>query len=296
MGGTRFFGIGTVRRLVEDGHNVTVATRGLTPDSFGDSVERITFDHRYAESIHSAFEGRHYDAVIDKIAFSSNDVKRVAENVSFDRYILMSTCGVYGDRRGLSIGEECFDPYSYGIVWGERRWGNDTAGDFDYDEGKRQAESAAALLLPEKKCVMVRYPVVMGRGDYTKRLRFYIEHTLSGKPMYISNLTKKVTYMYAEEAASLFADLLGTDVSGPLNGCCDGYLTIEDILRYTEKQTGKKAVISSEGAPAPYNGFADDTLYSNEKAKRSGIVFSEHKSWIYGLIDHYIEELEKENI
>lgn len=31
LGGTRFFGIDTVHELLRKGHDVTIATRGLTP-------------------------------------------------------------------------------------------------------------------------------------------------------------------------------------------------------------------------------------------------------------------------
>ena len=44
IGGTRFFGVHTVNELVKRGHLVTIATRGLAKDSFGDKVKRIIFD------------------------------------------------------------------------------------------------------------------------------------------------------------------------------------------------------------------------------------------------------------
>lgn len=42
IGGSRYFGIHMVNKLLEQGHEVTIATRGKTPDSYGDKVERIT--------------------------------------------------------------------------------------------------------------------------------------------------------------------------------------------------------------------------------------------------------------
>ncbi len=44
LGGTRFFGVHLVCALLEDGHEVTIATRGRTPDSFGSQVSRIVVD------------------------------------------------------------------------------------------------------------------------------------------------------------------------------------------------------------------------------------------------------------
>ena len=44
LGGTRYFGIHLVNDLLAMGHNVTIATRGQTPDTFGDQVTRIHVD------------------------------------------------------------------------------------------------------------------------------------------------------------------------------------------------------------------------------------------------------------
>ncbi|MBR5091149.1 MAG: hypothetical protein IK093_17115, partial [Ruminiclostridium sp.] len=71
----------------------------------------------------------------------------------------------------------------------------------------------------------------------------------------------------------------------------DGSIAIDSIIRYTEEKTGKKAVISADGDPAPYNGFTVDTTYDTEKAKSFGITFRPHEDWIYELIDFYINEI-----
>ncbi|MBQ1571320.1 MAG: NAD-dependent epimerase/dehydratase family protein, partial [Clostridiales bacterium] len=74
LGGTRFFGIHMVNDLIEKGHDVTIATRGNTPDDFGDSVSRIRFERTDEDSIKAAIAGTHYDVIIDKIAYCSNDI------------------------------------------------------------------------------------------------------------------------------------------------------------------------------------------------------------------------------
>lgn len=40
IGGTRFFGIHMVNELLEKGHDVTIATRGISSDEYGDKVKR----------------------------------------------------------------------------------------------------------------------------------------------------------------------------------------------------------------------------------------------------------------
>lgn len=55
LGGTRLFGKVLVRNLIERGHNVTIATRGLTQDSYGDLVTRIIIDRENKKKYWKSF-------------------------------------------------------------------------------------------------------------------------------------------------------------------------------------------------------------------------------------------------
>lgn len=44
LGGTRLMGKHLVNALLEKGHRITVATRGITEDDFGDRVTRVLVD------------------------------------------------------------------------------------------------------------------------------------------------------------------------------------------------------------------------------------------------------------
>jgi len=44
IGGTRFFGYHITKRLLQDGHDVTLFNRSQTPDDFGHQVGRICGD------------------------------------------------------------------------------------------------------------------------------------------------------------------------------------------------------------------------------------------------------------
>ncbi|MBO4783437.1 MAG: NAD-dependent epimerase/dehydratase family protein, partial [Lachnospiraceae bacterium] len=61
IGGTRFFGIHMVKELLIKGHDVTIATRGLASDEFGDTVKRIKFERTNEQSVKEALSGTHYD-------------------------------------------------------------------------------------------------------------------------------------------------------------------------------------------------------------------------------------------
>ncbi len=91
IGGTRFFGIHMVNELLKKGHDVTIATRGKASDKYGDRVKRIIIERTNEASIKTALSSIHYDVVIDKIAYCSNDIKYVMEVVDCDKYIYMSS-------------------------------------------------------------------------------------------------------------------------------------------------------------------------------------------------------------
>ena len=118
IGGTRFFGINMVESLIEKGHNVTLATRGKTKDDFGQKVERIRFnlfDYRSCEILNN----QKYDTVIDKITYSSNEIKAVLENIKCNRFIHMSTANVY-ESFHFGIDESEFDANYGDYSWCDR--------------------------------------------------------------------------------------------------------------------------------------------------------------------------------
>ena len=134
LGGTRFFGVHTVNELIKKGHVVTIATRGITPDSFGNNVNRVIYDRNDKESITSILKGKYYDAIIDKTAYCSNDIKNTLESAEFGKYIYMSSTAVY-DPLHIDTKEEEFDPTKKKLMWCSRA-------DYSYNEVKKQAECA----------------------------------------------------------------------------------------------------------------------------------------------------------
>ena len=280
IGGTRFFGIHMVEEFLKMGHDITIATRGQASDSFGDRVKRIIIERTNEDSIRNAFKEKHYDVVIDKIAYCSNDIKYVMENISCDKYIYMSSTSVYAPKHMNTL-ETDFDGYSNDFVWCDRMA-------FPYEGIKRQAEYALWQKYQDKKWLAVRYPFTIGKDDYTKRLLFYVEHTMKSIPMNIDNLDYQMGYIRSDEAGKFIAFLVDKDVNGALNGSSGGTISIKEIIDYVEKKTGTKAIIDKEGDEAPYNGEPEYSI-NTEKANALGFRFSRLNDWIYELLDYYIE-------
>ena len=279
IGGTRFFGIHMVNELLTMGHDVTIATRGRVEDCFGDKVKRVKLERTSEESMCSALQGQHYDVVIDKLAYCSNDVKYVMEAVSCDKYICMSTTSVYEPKHMDT--QECeFDTLGKELIWCDRKA-------FPYAEIKRQAEYALWQKYEDRDFIAVRYPFVIGKDDYTKRLQFYVEHVVNSMPMYIDNPDAQMGFIRSDEAGKFLAFLADKDFNGAINGSSAGTISMREVVEYVESKTGKKAVLSEDGDKAPYNGEPEYSI-NTEQAVGLGYQFSVLKGWIYELLDYYI--------
>ena len=309
LGGTRFFGIHMVEDLLDAGHEVTIATRGNAKDSFGERVKRIIVERTSAESMKRALQEKHFDVVIDKLAYCSNDIRIAMDTIDCDRYIHMSSTAVYNPKK-LDTIEEDFNGQERPVIWCNRP-------DFPYDEIKRQAEYALWQEYSDRNWLAVRYPVVLGKDDYTNRLKFYVDHVISGTPMYIDNIDYQMSYIRSDEAGRFMAYLVDKDISGvfngayngvyngAFNGASDGTISLREIINYVEERTGKQAVLGKADKKdesvyesdtdmepqvvdkAPYNGDTEFSI-NTSKAKELGFEFSDIKDWIYDLLDYYI--------
>jgi len=283
FGGTRFFGVYLVEKLLENGHKVTIATRGLTKDHFGDRVKRLIVDRCDEKSLSSIFKSKEYDCIIDNICYASNDIKKLLDVAKCRRYIMTSTMSVYPAAKfRMDMKEEDFNPLLHPLKWYERQ-------DAPYDEIKRQAEAALFQMYSDKNVAAVRFPYVIGREDYTKRLYFYVEHVLKQIPMNIDNLQEKMSFIQAEEAGQFLAWMVQSGETGVFNAANKGTVTLEEILCLIEKKSGKKALLSQNGERAPYNGTPAYSI-NTKKAQRAGFQFKELGDFLPELLYFYMEK------
>lgn len=282
IGGTRFFGIPMVKKLLQTGHDVTIATRGIANDKFGTSVKRIKLDIYDSESVKSALYGKSYDVVIDKMGYGSLDIANILDNVECGRFIHMSTAGVY-TLDHYHIREEEFNPSNIPLAWYTR-------GERDYDTLKRLAEAAIVQKYVDVSSIMVRSPFVLGENDYTNRLCFYLEHIKLQKPMYVDNIDNHFCVANANELGEFMAELVDSDMEGPVNFCSNGLISIRDIVSYGEKLIGKQAIIAADGDVASYNGTLSNSLDVTRAEGVCGSI-SNVKDWIFNLIEANIDKL-----
>lgn len=282
LGGTRFFGIHLVNELLEKGHEVTIATRGITTDPFGSSVTRIIVERTDPDSMKEAFGKQKYDIVYDDIAFCSNDIKYALDNIICGRYIFVSTISVY-DKFHINMKEEEFNPLLGETVWCNRA-------DFTYNITKQEAERALFQVYEKQPSVAVRFPFVIGKDDYTKRLFFYVDHIKRECPMNIDNINEPLGFIHSNEAGRFLAFIGEQDFTGIVNSGSEDPISVGEIIDYTEKMTGKKAILTPEGDSAPYNG-ADSFSLDVRRGEELGFQFTKVRDWIWEVLDYYIYKL-----
>ncbi|AYJ46156.1 hypothetical protein IGI71_001345 [Enterococcus sp. DIV1279b] len=285
LGGTRFFGKYLVQSLIDQGLDVTIATRGNTKDSFGDQVNRIIFDRMEEESIKTALTKETYDVIYDNIAYTSNDIEILLRHVTPKRYIVTSSMSAYHELH-FDLSEADFDPAKepFRLVSSE---------EVDYAQGKRTVEEILTQKYSQIPSVFVRFPYVIGADDYTKRFTFYIDHLIKQKPMAVDNLTHQMGFVDAQEAGEFLAFLGTSSFTGPINGASKGTISLEEVLQYVSKKTGLSPLFSETGDQGSYNGTPAYSI-NVELAEEIGFSFSHLQDWIYQLCDWEIAQASNE--
>lgn len=281
LGGTRFFGKVLVTKLIDRGHNVTIATRGLTKDDYGNMVNRIVIDRENKDSIESALKGKSFDVIYDNICYSPNAAYILCDIIKdkTEKYIVVSSSAVYDFNRNIK--EEDFDPKQHIIRYGERD-------DFSYDEGKRQTE-AVIYQNYSVPTISVRFPVVISEDDYTKRLYSYVEAVIKEESLNIDNLDSEQSFISAKDAGEFLACLCDKECQGPINAACEGSITLREIINYIEISSNKHAKFNSSGKSGAYNGILDCSL-DTSKAKNIGFKFNYVNEYVLDLIDKYLKQ------
>lgn len=287
LGGTRFFGKRLVTNLMDSGADVTILTRGNSKDDLGNTVTRLTADRKDPDSLRQAVGSCDYDIVYDNICYTPEEAGYTAELFAgrVGHYVLTSTLSVY-DFADHPLKEEDFDPYRYPVV---RR---NSLSDYSYKEGKRQAE-AVLFSRHDLNVAAVRFPIVLGTDDYTKRLLFHIEHALKGEAIGLPAPDAQISFIHAEEAAQFLKWVGEVRFEGPINACSNGSVSVREIMDMIKENTGKIAALQpSAGSEhmSPF-GIPGDWTMDNSRAAAAGFSFWSLKEWMLQLISEYAKVL-----
>ena len=280
LGGTRFFGQKLVEQLLAAQHEVTIVTRGMSENPFGHQVEHIKVDRKDTDAFKQALTNKEFDVVYDNICYSPNEAKQLCEifNGSIQKLVFTSTLSTY-EANGNPHAEGDFDPYTYEIRMGDTP-------EFTYGEGKRQAE-AVFYKYAEFPVVAVRFPIVMGEDDYTRRLHFHVERILNEEPIGFVNTDAEMSFIQATEAAKFLAWAGTADVEGPINATANGVISLKELIALIEEKTNKRAKIVLLGPDEIRSPYAVPASWymKNGKATNLGFTFSNLQDWLPDLVE-----------
>ncbi|UOE92571.1 NAD-dependent epimerase/dehydratase family protein [Alkalihalobacillus sp. LMS39] len=287
LGGTMFFGKRLVDRLLEHGVDVTIATRGKAKDRFGDRVNRIIVDREDSNSVREQFKNKSWDVVYDQSCFSPIEAYDICQtlNGKVGKLIFTSSGAVYdfGEKRT----EDEFNPYEY--VQGPFKRRSEYKGIFGYQEAKRQAEAVYATEA-NFPVTMVRLPFVVGKDDYTERLKFHVDAILDEQPMIIPDQTKVIDFITSTQTAHFLHWLGEIEYKGPINGSTVDDITIGSFITMIESIVGKKAIIQKEG-DKKVSPFVLPDHYSlrSDRASTLGFTFDKTEAILQELISHFAQ-------
>ncbi|MEJ2481615.1 MAG: SDR family oxidoreductase [Gemmatimonadota bacterium] len=187
IGGTLFIGKRLVRRLLEEGHEVTVLHRS-DHHGFGSAVGNLVGDRNDADSVRSAVRGLHFDWVFDNVydwehGTTAEQVEATARAFGdgIERYVFMSSCAVYGE--GLKRTED--DPL--------------VPDDFPEPYAAQKAASERALFRLHREegfpATTLRPPFVYGPDNPFYREQFFWDRMREGRPIIVPGDGSRLMHM-----------------------------------------------------------------------------------------------------
>ncbi len=275
MGGTTFFGKRLVTHLLDEGCQVTIATRGRTPDSFGDRVARLRFDRTSLSSMEAVFSASRYDTVFDQIGFAPDDVADACRVFAgkIGHYVFTSSNAVYAFP-GSRLIEEAFDPMSISPGSGRKT-------KLGYSEGKKRAE-AYLFQHASFPVAAARFPIVLGPDDPTARVQFHVERVMQRKPIVVRRPCGRLTYVEANDAGRFLVWLGLTGRVGPYNGASTYALDAAEMVERIAQVLGQAPKLVPRGRKldhSPYWYSEDDWTLDMAKTEREGFHFTPFDEW-----------------
>jgi nucleoside-diphosphate-sugar epimerase len=287
LGGTQFFGKKAVKKLLDNDHQVTIATRGNTPHPFGDKVNHIILDAR--DGNHNGWKeviAQNWDAVFSNVCYTKEDAQLLIDKFRHltDHVYFTSSMSVYmGAKDGYT--EADFDPTTYQI---------DPEIEVDYGEGKRQAE---AILFNEApfQVTAFRFPIVLDLDDHTKRLHFYVEKALNHQTIYFQNEAHKVNYVKGTQAAGAIVWAIENEKSGIYNVSAKDAVPTKTLMAWIEEVVGHSLTVEyteEKVTDSPFSVGHHQYLIS-DKIEKEGFDLLQLEEWMKPLIKDIHDEMKK---
>ncbi|MFZ6873760.1 NAD-dependent epimerase/dehydratase family protein [Undibacterium sp. Di27W] len=291
IGGTRFFGKQLVRRLLEQGHQVSIATRGQAADEFGNAVQRLRVDRRDASAMQAMFTHASYDLVYDQMCYSPLDaaISRSVFAGKVGRYLMSSTIETYRHLIAAiqrPLREDDLDLRQVRLDWGYP-WHDPALAEASYAAGKMQAEAVLLQdqLLPVATLRIAH--VLAAQDDFTGRLASYVRRVQQGLPLQHLPAAGRSSFLNVEAVVDAMLWAGQADFLGPVNLACSGEMSAPQLHERIARLLGQPGLLqpASHGtaASSPFD-YAHDYVIDTSLARTLGHDFPALDSWLDPLI------------
>ena len=273
IGGSLYFGKRLVRRLLEEGHEVTLLNRGSYSASEG--VAHMKCDRSERASLQSAAAEGYWDVIFDQVCMTAPQARLAVEHLHprCGRYVLTSSMSVYP--AGANLSEASFAPEGHSFS-------ADADPATDYAEAKRQVEAVFAK--SGAPVTSVRLPIVLGPDDHTRRLAYHVERVRGGQGIYFPNLQAKISFISSADAAAALYKLGQLPAVGPVNVASEEWVCLQDLVREIQTSLGRTMKTSTDPEDHSPFGIPADWTLNVQKAQSSGVSCGPVWSWLRPLI------------
>jgi nucleoside-diphosphate-sugar epimerase len=176
IGGGGFIGVAACKELMRRGIETVAAGRKDRP--YGTFTSYVAFDRDDEAQLRRAIQSVTPDVILDLACFQPAQMRMMIGAFAGERYVFVSTSGVYPDLHGRTAREEDFAPLA----------GSPPDGPLDYQDGKRWCETLVMRTF-DLPWTILRPPAVFGPGDHTLRIAAYMQRVADGGPVLVPQET-----------------------------------------------------------------------------------------------------------
>lgn len=208
LGGTQFVSWYIVKRLIEEGNEVTTITRGNKKGVHGSKVEEVYLDRHNELELKNALKEKEFEYVIDISAYTLSDVEKIYESLSgkdIKGYIFISSSAVYKESEELPIKE-------YFPKGENKYWGN-------YGTNKLEAENFLISKWTNNKfpAIILRPPYIYGEGNNVYREGYIFDRIKEGKNIIIPNRCETIVqFIHIEDLYKTIKKIIKDKIVGKI--------------------------------------------------------------------------------
>ena len=331
IGGTKYFGKVTVRKLLARGDDVTIFSRGNVRPEFWDDITHIQGDREQRDDFVDKLKDKEFDAVIDNLAFRVEDAQAVVQALQgrTGKYLVASTVSIYGaaghflEWRTLATQDrprhldEYIDLYAHCPMREDDVDLSTVSWEYDpdiseYAQGKRQIERYLSET-PDFPSVVFRVPSVLGPEDPTLRFWWYLQRILDGREIILRDVGSNIFRTgFRDDVAQAYIDAMDSPntANQTYNIGQDEILTMRRFLEVIAEQAGRPLnTVSIPGDDAemfsdlPWNEILFDHysrppayVMSIEKARRDfGLRNTPFAEWARQTVEWYRDHYDGED-